>query len=81
MPRGFEYWFGIDLNEPVDQGSDVGSNESEARTSGGHHSWQHPDEIGTHGGVKEIPEHYILPRWPLPPPDIVPPVSGGPKKS
>jgi hypothetical protein len=46
----FEYWFGIDLNEPVDQGSAVGSNESEAGTSGGHHSWQHPDEIGTRGG-------------------------------
>ena len=25
------------------------------------------------GEVKSMPEHYILPRWSLPPPDIVPP--------
>ena len=25
------------------------------------------------GAVKSMPEHYILPRWSLPPPDIVPP--------
>jgi hypothetical protein len=36
MPRGFDFWFRIDLNQPPDQGFTAGSNGNEVDTSTGH---------------------------------------------
>jgi hypothetical protein len=49
MPRGFDLWFKIDLNQPVDQGFAAGSNDNEAGTSFGHPAWQNADETDTSG--------------------------------
>ncbi|KAM0899635.1 hypothetical protein ACQ4PT_021157 [Festuca glaucescens] len=38
MPKGFDFWFGIDLNQPA------GSNDNEAGTSTGHPTWEHTEE-------------------------------------
>jgi hypothetical protein len=44
MPKGFDFLFGIDLNQPAGNGFTAGSNNNEAVTSSCHPTWEPTEE-------------------------------------